>query len=88
MIAVEMDTLREAAQMNIWRYVWRENYAQTILAFANHETISEIDSIATQPELYVFKDHHNTDNPSSSHHVLRSSHRRSPSMNFFRCTIM
>ena len=87
-VPVEMDTLKEAAQMEIWRYVWRENYAQTILAVANPESVDDVDSLIAQPAPYVFKNHHSMNNFSPREKTSRSFNRLPSSMNFFRCPIL
>ena len=62
-------------QMQIWRYVWRENYAQTIVEFIDHQT-TIIDSI--QPEFYSFQ------RDSNHHHHVKLNSTSSP----IRCVIL
>lgn len=66
-----MEILNDAIQMEIWRYVWRENYAQTIFEFAVSKSIYGIKAHAIQPESYLFENRHD--------HVEHTSHRNSPS---------
>jgi len=33
MLSIDVEMFERAAQMSIWRYVWRENFAETIVHF-------------------------------------------------------
>ncbi|CAF1676957.1 unnamed protein product [Rotaria magnacalcarata] len=54
----ELEILNDAIQMEIWRYVWRENYAETIVQFVDGKLISGIICNAIQPKPYLFENHH------------------------------
>ncbi|CAF0917927.1 unnamed protein product [Rotaria sordida] len=86
----ELEILNDAIQMEIWCYVWRENYAQTIVEFADRKLISNIICNAIQPKSYIFENHHEqTSNRSSLNNNNRnSSNRMSSSVNYQRCTIL
>ncbi|CAF0856628.1 unnamed protein product [Rotaria sordida] len=86
----ELEILNEAIQMEIWCYVWRENYAQTIVEFADRKLISNIICNAIQPKSYIFENHHEqTSNRSSlNNNNQNSSNRMSSSVNYQRCTIL
>lgn len=49
MVPMEVEMFKDAAQLEIWRYVWRENYAQTIVQFID----LTVDGV--QPEVFVFE---------------------------------
>ncbi len=78
--------------MEIWLYVWRENYAQTIVQFADSELTSDIIDNAIQPKSDVFESCHDPieqlSNRSPSINHLSSSNRMSFSINYERCTIL
>jgi hypothetical protein len=78
-------TLNNAVQLEIWCYVWRENYAQTIVKFADSELTSDVIGNAIQPTPDLFESHHENierlSNRSSSVNNLSSSNRMSFSIN-------
>jgi len=84
--------LNNAVQLEIWRYVWRENYAQTIVQFFDNEVTSDIIGNAIQPKPDLFESHHDhierLSNRSSSVNNLSSSNHMSFSINYERCTIL
>jgi hypothetical protein len=78
--------------MEIWRYVWRENYAQTIVQFADNEVTSTILCNAIQSKPYSFENLHDhfeesLKNSLHSNH-LSSSNSVSSSVNNQRCRIL
>jgi hypothetical protein len=78
--------------MDICRYVWRENYAQTIVQFADSELTSDILCNAIQSKPYLFENHDDSIEESSNRNSpvnnLSSSNRMSFSANYERCTIL
>jgi hypothetical protein len=78
--------------MEVWRYIWRENYAETIIEFADNELTCDILCNAVQPKPYSFEncpDHiEQSSNRSTSSNNLSSSNRMPFSVNYQRCTIL
>jgi len=72
--------------MEVWCYIWRENYAETIVEFADNEVTFDITCNAIQPKPYSFEEQ--SSNRSASSNNLSSSNRRSFSVNYQRCTIL
>ncbi|CAF1517841.1 unnamed protein product [Adineta ricciae] len=58
LVQTELEVLIDAAQMEIWSYIWRENYAKTILQFANNGLTPSILSKAVLAKSYPSKNHH------------------------------
>ncbi|CAM4961280.1 unnamed protein product [Rotaria socialis] len=75
----QLEILNDAIQMEIWRYVWRENYAQTIVQFVDGKLISGIICNAIQPKPYLFENHHDHSEKTSNSNL--SSNPRSSSVN-------
>ncbi|CAF3629441.1 unnamed protein product [Rotaria socialis] len=82
----QLEILNDAIQMEIWRYVWRENYAQTIVQFVDGKLISGIICNAIQPKPYLFENHHDHSEKTSNSNL--SSNPRSSSVNSQRCIIL
>lgn len=76
----EIEILNEAIQMEIWRYVWRENYAQTILQFADREHISDRILNVIQPESNLYENHLD--------HIEQPSNNLTFSVNYQQCAIL
>ena len=57
LVPVELATLEEAVQIEVWNQVWRENYAQTILEFGDAEFTSSILAKAVQASPLTFDSH-------------------------------
>ncbi|CAF5127899.1 unnamed protein product, partial [Rotaria magnacalcarata] len=82
----ELEILNDAIQMEIWRYVWRENYAETIVQFVDGKLISGIICNAIQPKPYLFENHHDHSEKTSNSNL--SSNPRCSSVNSQRCIIL
>jgi hypothetical protein len=85
---MEREILNDAAQMEIWHYVWRENYAQTIIQFVDSKLTSDI---IIQPK--PFESHHHERSEQSSNKSLYSNNLSSsirvPSpVRYHKCTII
>lgn len=39
MLSIDVKMFEKAAKMNIWRHVWRENYAETIVRFVDGDFV-------------------------------------------------
>ncbi len=78
--------------MEVWCYIWRENYAATIIEFADNEVTFDITCNAIQPKPYSFEhrpDHiEQSSNRSASSNNLSSSNPRSFPVKYQRCTIL
>ena len=78
--------------MEIWYHIWRENYAQTIVQFADNESISNSLCNAIQPKTYSFQDCQDNaeylSDRSQFSNSRNSTSRISFRLNFQRCTIL
>ncbi|CAF1350605.1 unnamed protein product [Adineta steineri] len=79
-IPLELEILNEAIQMEVWRYVWRENYAKTLVEFANYEQNSHIICNAIQPKPYLFENNQN--------HMEQLPNSIPSYINYQRCVIL
>ncbi len=84
--------MNDAIQMEIWLYVWRENYAQTIVQFADDELTFGIIDSSIQSKPYSFENLHDhfeyLSNKSSYSNNRSSSSRMTTSVNNQRCTVL
>lgn len=91
-VLTELDVLNDAVRLEIWRYVWRENYAETIVQFADSELTSDILCNAIRPKLDLFDslDDH-TEQLSNATSTVRNSNASNHmplSVNYERCSIL
>ncbi len=88
----ELDVLNDAVRLEIWRYVWRENYALTIVQFADSQLTSDIICNAIKPKLDLFDsldDHiEQLSTATSPANNLNASNHMPLSVNYERCSIL
>ncbi|CAF0757290.1 unnamed protein product [Adineta ricciae] len=58
LVQTELEVLADAVQLEIWSYIWRENYAKTIVEFVNNDSTSSILFKAVSAKSYPSKSHH------------------------------
>lgn len=93
LVPQELDVLSDAIRLEIWSGIWRENYAQTIVQFADrNQRISDILSNAIQPKPDFFDhldDHiEQLSNTNSSVNQLNTSNHTTSSANNERCILL
>ncbi|UJR27297.1 hypothetical protein I4U23_008592 [Adineta vaga] len=88
-VPAELETLNDAVQMEIWCYVWRENYAKTIVQFVNSQLTASIIYNAISSKPYPCETLHDYSEQSSKKSSNKSSVSFiSSSSNNQRCTIL